>query len=82
MVMPEMSGSEVAREILTMKPLAKVLFMSGYTEDTVMRHRILDRGASFIEKPFTPESLMRKVRDLLDDAAPGLTHTPSLSRRA
>ena len=66
MVMPEMSGSEVAREVLAMRPSARVLFMSGYTEDTVMRHRILDRDAAFIEKPFTPEGLMRKVREVLD----------------
>ena len=44
----------------------KILFMSGYTDDTVVLHGMLKEGTEFIQKPFTPESLLRKVRDVLD----------------
>ena len=66
MVMPDMSGREVARAIGELRPAVRVLYMSGYTEDAVLRHRVLAHDAAFLEKPFTPHGLMRKVRQVLD----------------
>jgi FixJ family two-component response regulator len=51
----------------------RVLFMSGYTDDAVVRHGILEAGAAFLQKPFVPEVLARRVQQALDDAAPGTT---------
>jgi PAS domain S-box-containing protein len=68
LVMPGMGGRELARELQRLRPDVRVLFMSGYTEDAVMRHRFLEREAAFIGKPFTPERLADKVRELLDAA--------------
>jgi CheY-like chemotaxis protein len=65
-VMPEMNGSELAERIRKVNPQAKILFMSGYTEDKVMRDKLLAPGAAFLEKPFTPDSLTRKAREVLD----------------
>lgn len=65
-VMPRMNGREVADRIRTVRPETRVLFMSGYNEDTIIHHSVLDEGADLLEKPFTPESLCRRVRDILD----------------
>jgi len=70
-VMPKLSGRELSERILAIQPSAKVLFMSGYTNDAVVNHGILDGASSFIQKPFTLESLVRRVRQVLDsDAMP------------
>ncbi|MBD3265602.1 response regulator, partial [bacterium] len=65
-VMPEMSGQEVASQIHAIRDSVKILFMSGYTDDTIVRHGILLEGVNFIQKPFNPEALTGKVREVLD----------------
>ncbi|HEX2168034.1 MAG TPA: PAS domain S-box protein [Longimicrobiales bacterium] len=66
-VMPGMSGSELARRLRDMKPTLRVLFTSGYTADAIERHGGFEPGTAFLEKPFTPDALARKVREVLDD---------------
>jgi two-component system, cell cycle sensor histidine kinase and response regulator CckA len=68
-VMPELSGRDLVRELRAAKPDLKVLYMSGYTDDAVLRQGMLEPGAEFIQKPFRPDDLARRIRDLLD--APG-----------
>jgi PAS domain S-box-containing protein len=68
-VMPEMNGTEMARHILDVNPAAKILFMSGYTADRVVRENLLAPGSAFIEKPFSPEALIRKAREILEAPA-------------
>jgi signal transduction histidine kinase/CHASE3 domain sensor protein len=65
-VMPEMNGPELAERIRDKQPDARILFTSGYTEDAVVRQSFLHPGEAFIEKPFTPASLAKKARELLD----------------
>lgn len=68
-VMPQMSGSELAREVATLRPEMRTLFMSGYTDDAIVRHGILDENLSFIQKPFMPDALALKAREVLDQPA-------------
>ena len=65
-VMPGMNGSELAQKLVIRHPEMKVLFMSGYTDDAIVHHGVLAKGVSFIGKPYSPEGLARKVRDVLD----------------
>jgi CheY-like chemotaxis protein len=65
-VMPKMGGREAAECLSQSLPGVKVLYMSGYTDDAIVRHGVLDPGIPFIQKPFSPESILRKVRELLD----------------
>lgn len=70
MVMPKLSGRELSERARVLQPSAKVLFMSGYTNDSVVTHGILDGAAWFIQKPFTLESLVWRVREVLDSDDP------------
>jgi len=64
--MPGMSGREFIEIIKEVLKDFKVLYMSGYTDDVILRHGILEEGIAFIQKPFTLETLTRKVREVLD----------------
>jgi two-component system, cell cycle sensor histidine kinase and response regulator CckA len=65
-VMPGLSGREVAEKLRAQRPTLKVLFVSGYTDDAVVRHGVIEATDAFLHKPFTPLALARKVRDVLD----------------
>jgi two-component system cell cycle sensor histidine kinase/response regulator CckA len=64
-VMPEMGGTDLASQLETLRPGVRVLYMSGYTDEAIFRHGLLKKGRSFLQKPFTPETLARKVREAL-----------------
>ena len=65
-IMPQMSGKQLYDEIRTQRPKIKVLLMSGYTDDALAHHGVLDEEFAFLEKPFSPSRLLRKVREVLD----------------
>jgi PAS domain S-box-containing protein len=65
-VMPGASGPELTRQLIAQRPALKVIYMSGYTEDAILRHGVLKPGIAFLHKPFTSETLGRKIRDVLD----------------
>ena len=68
-IMPEMNGRALADRLVPQRPEMKVLFMSGYTDDVIADHGVLDTGTAFIQKPFVLDVLARKVRDVLDGRA-------------
>jgi PAS domain S-box-containing protein len=78
-VMPQMSGPELARRLARSRPEMKVLCMSGYTDDSIVRHGVLDIGVAFIQKPITPALLARKVREVLDNDRTANSKAPHVS---
>lgn len=66
MVLPGMAGADLVRELQRLKPEIKVVFMSGYTDDSLFRQRLLRNGAHFLQKPFLPEALSRILREALE----------------
>jgi CheY-like chemotaxis protein len=64
-VMPGSSGPELSAQLLALRPELRVLYMSGYTEDAIVHHGVLQPGVAFIHKPFSSETLGRKVREVL-----------------
>jgi CheY-like chemotaxis protein len=67
MVMPEMSGRELAEKLASVRPDTRVLYISGYTDTAIVHHGVLHPNAIFLQKPFSPSDLARKVRMVLDD---------------
>jgi two-component system cell cycle sensor histidine kinase/response regulator CckA len=65
-VMPEISGPELVRQIAPLRPGTNVLYISGYTDEAIVHHGIPESGAAFLQKPFLPDALARKVREVLD----------------
>jgi len=65
-IMPEMNGRDLAKNLLSIYPHMKRLFMSGYTSDVIAHHGVLEEGVNFIQKPFTVQDLTAKLRDVLD----------------
>jgi PAS domain S-box-containing protein len=65
-VMPEMGGRELAAKFAQVHPQMRVLFTSGYTDDAIIRHGVIEAGTNFIQKPFTPDALALKIREVLD----------------
>jgi two-component system cell cycle sensor histidine kinase/response regulator CckA len=70
-VMPGMSGRQLANSLCQVRPGTRVLFMSGYTDEAVLRHGVIDASPAFLQKPFSPIGLARKVREVLDAARAG-----------
>jgi two-component system cell cycle sensor histidine kinase/response regulator CckA len=66
-VMPEMSGKELAERLKVLRPEMKVLYMSGYTDSEVVRRGVIGRDVAFLQKPFTPDVLAGKVRQVLSE---------------
>jgi two-component system cell cycle sensor histidine kinase/response regulator CckA len=80
-VMPGMNGAVLATRFAETHPGVPFLFMSGYTDEAIVRHGVLNPGVAFLQKPFSPDALVRKVREVLD-AADWLEHRPAQTTTA
>lgn len=67
--MPQMGGQELVEKLRPLLPEVKVLYMSGYMEDVIADHGVLDQDIYFLGKPFNPDALLKKVRELLDSGS-------------
>jgi DNA-binding NtrC family response regulator len=65
-VMPQMSGRVLANHMAAIHPETRVLYMSGYTDDAIIRHGILEPNSFLLQKPFSPNGMLQKVREVLD----------------
>ena len=65
-IMPGMSGRQLAEQILSKRPQTKIVYMTGYTDDMVVQHKVLEPGVQMLQKPFTRSDLAQKVRSALD----------------
>ncbi len=66
-VMPDLSGSDLADQVRLLRSQVRVLYMSGYTDDAIVRRGVASAADAFLQKPFTPASLTQKVREVLDN---------------
>jgi CheY-like chemotaxis protein len=69
-MMPQMGGDLLAKQLISLNPSLKVLFITGYTDSAIARRGVLASGFAVLSKPFTPANLIRKVRSVLDGEAP------------
>jgi CheY-like chemotaxis protein len=67
-IMPESEGAPLVERLRSARPDLRLLYMSGYTDDAILHHGVLEEGIPFLQKPFTPQGLTQKVRELLDVA--------------
>jgi DNA-binding NtrC family response regulator len=65
-VMPGASGPDLVRQLMERQPALKVIYMSGYTDDAIVHHGVLDPGINFLHRPFSSETLGQKIREVLD----------------
>jgi CheY-like chemotaxis protein len=79
-VMPGMSGRELAERLAPVRPGMKVLYMSGHTDDAIFHHGVTQAGTGFLQKPFTPDALERRVRELLGQPGAVSASQPNTSR--
>jgi two-component system cell cycle sensor histidine kinase/response regulator CckA len=66
-VMPGASGPELTRQLIERRPALRVIYMSGYTEEAIVQHGVIQPGIAFLNKPFTSEALAEKIREVLDE---------------
>lgn len=65
-VMPHMSGRQLAERLHDVRPDLPVLFMSGYTDDAIVRHGVLESETDFIQKPYSPDALVQRIREIME----------------
>jgi CheY-like chemotaxis protein len=76
-IMPHLSGHALAEELAALSPRLRVLYMSGYPGDAIGRHGSMEQGMPFLQKPFSPAALVRRVREVLDQPAPERQRVPA-----